>query len=95
MVKSKGFFAQKKRGNQMNTVTVAFCTANLLDGAIDAYNQLKGRQYPNMTMRAEACLGYCGRCANTFFALVNKEVVEGATSEELLANIIDRISDQN
>jgi uncharacterized protein YuzB (UPF0349 family) len=40
-------------------------------------------------------LGYCGRCANTFFALVNKEVVEGATSEELLAKIIDRISDQD
>ncbi|SIA62491.1 Uncharacterized protein conserved in bacteria [Mycobacteroides abscessus subsp. abscessus] len=33
------------------------------------------------------CLGYCGKCASSLYALVNGEVVTGETPEELVENI--------
>lgn len=33
------------------------------------------------------CLGYCGKCAETLFALVNGEVVTADTPDELVENI--------
>ncbi len=33
------------------------------------------------------CLGYCGKCAQSPYALVNGEIVTGATSDELVQNV--------
>ncbi|MFC7439691.1 DUF1450 domain-containing protein [Laceyella putida] len=74
-------------------VTVEFCMANLISGSLSAYYRLKGHQHPNIKVRAESCLGYCGRCTQSFFAFVNNELVEAKTPEDLYEKIVICVSD--
>ena len=39
------------------------------------------------------CLGYCGICFEGPFALVNGEVVQGATVEELVNNVYEYLDE--
>jgi uncharacterized protein YuzB (UPF0349 family) len=42
---------------------------------------------PNLDIIEYGCLSYCGKCAQSLFALVNGEVVTGETPEQLVDNI--------
>ena len=64
---------------------IEFCMSNLANGAQTALEKLQ--RDPNLDIIEYGCLGYCGKCANSLYALVNGEVVTGDTPENLVDNI--------
>jgi len=64
---------------------IEFCISNLASGAQKAREKLE--KDPNLDIIEYGCLSYCGKCANTLFALVNGEFVSGETPDELVENI--------
>jgi len=64
---------------------IEFCVSNLANGSQKALEQLE--KDPNLDIVEYNCLGYCGQCYESLFALVNGEAVEGETAEELVENI--------
>lgn len=68
----------------MNPI-IEFCISNLASGAQNALELLE--RDPNFDIIEYGCLGYCGKCAASLYALVNGEVVTGETPEELVENI--------
>lgn len=70
---------------------VEFCISNLAKGAQDAYDVLE--KDPNVDVIEYGCLSYCTLCENTLYALVNGDVVEADTPEELTKKIYQYIED--
>ena len=64
---------------------IEFCISNLANGAQKALEKLE--KDPNLDIIEYGCLGYCGKCATSLYALVNGEVVTGKTPDELVDNI--------
>lgn len=64
---------------------VEFCVSNLASGSQQAREKLE--KDPNLDIIEYGCLGYCGKCAASLFALVNGEFVAGADPDELVENI--------
>lgn len=64
---------------------IEFCISNLANGSQKALEQLE--KDPNLDIVEYGCLGYCGKCFESLYALVNGEVVAGETHEELVENI--------
>lgn len=64
---------------------IEFCISNLASGSQRAREILE--RDPNLDIIEYGCLGYCGKCAASLFALVNGEVVRGNTAEELVENV--------
>lgn len=78
----------------MKKITVEFCISNLVNGSLSAYYRIKEQDLPHLEVRAEKCLGYCGRCVNTLFALVDSQMVEAETPDELCENIMYTIAEK-
>ena len=64
---------------------IEFCISNLASGAQAALEQLQ--RDPNLDIVEYGCLGYCGKCESSMYALVNGDPVTGRTPEELVENI--------
>lgn len=64
---------------------IEFCISNLANGAQTALQQLE--KDPNLDIIEYGCLGYCGKCAHSLYALVNGEIVTGTNPDELVENI--------
>lgn len=64
---------------------IEFCISNLASGAQIAREKLE--QDTNLDIIEYGCLGYCGKCAHSLYALVNGEVVTGETPEQLVEKI--------
>lgn len=64
---------------------IEFCVSNLASGAQEAFERLE--KDPNLDIIEYGCLGYCGKCSSSLYALVNGEVVSGDTTDELVKNI--------
>jgi len=64
---------------------IEFCISNLANGSQKALEKLE--RDPNLDIIEYGCLGHCGKCAITLFALVNGDVVKGNTPDELVDNI--------
>jgi uncharacterized protein YuzB (UPF0349 family) len=64
---------------------IEFCINNLANGAQKALEILE--KDPNLDILEYGCLGYCGKCAQTLYAMVNGEIVTGDTPEDLVKNI--------
>lgn len=64
---------------------IEFCISNLASGAQKAREILE--KDPNLDIVEYGCLGYCGKCFETLYALVNGEIVKGETPEQLVENI--------
>ncbi|NRD76395.1 YuzB family protein [Bacillus sp. BRMEA1] len=64
---------------------IEFCISNLASGAQKAREILE--KDSNLDIIEYGCLGYCGICASSLYALVNGEVVKGSTPEELVDHI--------
>lgn len=71
---------------------VEFCVSNLASGAQTAREQLE--KDPNLDILEYGCLGYCGKCADSFFALVNGDFVSADTPNDLVKNI-NKYLDEN
>lgn len=64
---------------------VEFCISNLANGAQQTYEALE--QDPNIDVLEYGCLSFCTQCASSLYALVNGDIVEADTPEELTAKI--------
>jgi uncharacterized protein YuzB (UPF0349 family) len=64
---------------------VEFCLSNLSSGSYEAMEILEKDE--ELDVMDYGCLGFCGQCGESLFALVNGEVVTGETSEQLVKNI--------
>jgi uncharacterized protein YuzB (UPF0349 family) len=64
---------------------IEFCISNLANGAQKALERLE--KDPDLDIIEYGCLGYCGKCAATLYALVNGEVVTGKNPDDLVDNI--------
>lgn len=69
---------------------VKFCENNFSFGTEEVVNKIKD-ELQDVTVEVEPCLGYCGDCAVGPFALVNDELVQADTSDELFEKIKDEI----
>ncbi|WP_026694623.1 YuzB family protein [Peribacillus kribbensis] len=70
---------------------IEFCISNLASGSQEALEVLE--RDPDLDIVEYGCLGYCGKCASSFFALVNGEVVTGESAEELVSSIYEFIEE--
>ena len=64
---------------------VEFCISNLANGAQETMEALE--RDPNIDVLEYGCLSFCTKCANSFYAVVNGEVVEADTPGELTEKI--------
>lgn len=64
---------------------IEFCMSNLASGSQEALEQLE--KDPNLDIIEYSCLGYCGQCYESLYALVNGEVVTGEDADELVENV--------
>lgn len=67
---------------------VQFCENNYGQGADEVIEKL---QNDGIDLEVEDCLGYCGDCAVGPFALVDDELIQTDTPEELYNKIKDII----
>ncbi|KSU83405.1 YuzB family protein [Fictibacillus enclensis] len=64
---------------------IEFCVSNLANGSQRALEKLE--QDYDLDVIEYGCLGYCGQCARSLFALVNGDIVRGETPDELVENV--------
>jgi len=64
---------------------VEFCISNLANGSQRALEQLE--KDPNLDIIEYGCLGYCGKCANTLFAMVNGDIVTAENADQLVERV--------
>ena len=64
---------------------VEFCISTLANGAQETLEALE--KDPNIDVLEYGCLSYCTKGANSFYAVVNGEVVESETPSELTEKI--------
>lgn len=64
---------------------IEFCISNLASGSQVMRAELE--RDPDLDVIEYGCLGYCGKCAMSMFALVNGDPVVGDTPEELVENV--------
>ena len=74
----------------MNPI-IEFCLSNLASGAYEAMEILE--QDPELDVIDYGCLNYCGICAEGMYALVNGDIVQAETAEELVKNIYKHIEE--
>lgn len=74
----------------MNPI-VEFCMSNLANGSHEAFEKLE--KDPSIDLLEYGCLSYCTRCLESHYALVNGEMVEADTPEELVKKIYQFIED--
>lgn len=70
---------------------VEFCISNLANGSQETLEALE--KDPNLDVLEYGCLSYCTLCAESLYALVNGEVVEAETPDELTKNIYQYIEE--
>ncbi|WP_203334321.1 YuzB family protein [Planococcus beigongshangi] len=74
----------------MNPI-VEFCVSNIVNGAQESFEKLE--RDPNLDVLEYGCLSYCTLCSQTLFALVNGEIVEADTPEELTRKVYEFIEE--
>lgn len=65
---------------------VKFCENNFTFGTEEVVNRVRD-ELKDVEVQVEPCLGYCGDCAVGPFALVDDELVQADTSDELYEKI--------
>lgn len=70
---------------------VEFCVSNLANGSQKTYEILE--RDPNIDVLEYGCLSYCTKCSESFYAIVNGELVEAASPEELTKTIYQFIDE--
>lgn len=74
----------------MNPI-IEFCVLNLANGAQEAFETLE--KDPDLDVLDYGCLSYCSKCSSTLYALVNGDVVEADTPEELTERIYKHVEE--
>lgn len=90
-MKSEGNLFCSTGGRILIKPLIEFCVGNLAGGSQAALEKLE--KDPNLDVMEYGCLGYCGICFEGPFALVNGEVVQGSTVEELVNNVYEYLDE--
>lgn len=69
---------------------IEFCNSNMSLGTDEIMKKLE--ENPDYDVVEYGCLGNCGQCYMTPFAMVNGEVITADTPEELYNNIVTSIN---
>ena len=70
---------------------VEFCISNIANGAQDSFEKLE--RDPNLDVLEYGCLSYCTKCSDSLYALVNGEIVEAESTEELTKKVYEFIEE--
>lgn len=70
---------------------VEFCISNLANGAQETFETLE--RDPNIDVLEYGCLSYCTKCAESLYAIVNGEIVQADTAQELTDRIYQYIEE--
>lgn len=70
---------------------VEFCISNLANGSQATYEVLE--RDPNIDVLEYGCLSYCTKCSGSFYAIVNGELVEADSPDELTKAIYQFIEE--
>lgn len=65
---------------------IKFCENNFTFGTEATMKKLKDN-FSSVDVSVEGCLGYCGDCAEGPYALVNDELIQANTADELYEKI--------
>ncbi len=65
---------------------IKFCENNFSFKTEETMKKLK-ENFSDASISVESCLGYCGDCAVAPYALVNDELVQADTADELFEKI--------
>ncbi len=65
---------------------IKFCENNFTHGTEETVKKLQ-EKHPDIDVGVESCLGYCGDCAAGPFALVNDELIQADSADELYKKI--------
>ena len=65
---------------------IKFCENNFTHGTEETAKKLQ-EKYPDISVTIESCLGYCGDCAAGPYALVNDELIQADSADELYKEI--------
>ncbi|KRQ86336.1 hypothetical protein ABG79_01848 [Caloramator mitchellensis] len=68
---------------------IKFCENNFSHGTDEVVEKLK--TLDGVEVEVESCLGYCGDCAVGPYALVDDELVQADTADELFEKIKEMI----
>jgi len=69
---------------------VKFCENNFSFGTEEVVKKLE-KNYEDVEVSVEGCLGYCGDCAVGPYALVDDELVQAETADELYEKIVEML----
>jgi uncharacterized protein YuzB (UPF0349 family) len=69
---------------------IKFCENNFTFGTEETMKKLK-ENFSDVDVSVEGCLGYCGDCAVGPYALVNDEMIQADTADELFEKIKNMI----
>lgn len=69
---------------------VKFCENNFSFDTEEVAKILQ-EKYKNIEVSVEGCLGYCGDCAVGPYALVDDEMIQADTADELLKKIENKM----
>jgi uncharacterized protein YuzB (UPF0349 family) len=70
---------------------IEFCINNLTPDVLEIKKKLD--EDMSLDVIEYGCLGYCGTCASHPYCLVNGELIEAETAEELLKKIYQAIDE--
>ncbi|AQQ52700.1 YuzB family protein [Planococcus lenghuensis] len=74
----------------MNPI-VEFCMSNLANGSQQAFEELE--KDTDLDVLEYGCQSYCTQCAMSLYALVNGEIVEAESPEELIKKVYEFIEE--
>lgn len=69
---------------------IKFCENNFSQGTEEIIERLK-EETEDVEIQIEPCLGYCGDCAVSPFALVDNELIQADTPEDLYDLILEQL----
>ena len=72
---------------------VEFCVSNMAKGGDIVYEKLEND--PDVDVLEYGCLQKCGMCSSGLYVLVDGDIVEGDSPEDLLINIYKHIEEND
>ena len=72
---------------------VEFCVSNMAKGGYIVYEKLEND--PDVDVLEYGCLQNCGMCSSGLYVLVDGDIVEGDTPDDLLNNIYKHIEEND
>ncbi|MBC2580872.1 DUF1450 domain-containing protein [Clostridium sp. DJ247] len=70
---------------------IFFCENNVSKGLENIIEKIE-RDYPDVNICIEPCLGHCSHCAENLYAVIDAKIINGDNVEELYNNIKEELN---